>query len=211
MGRVVVAGALLSVLGLCPLVAQTPVSAQSTKGTGVVGGATGTPPVVGVSPPPDYVIGPDDVLTVVFWRDKDMSGDVTVRPDGKITLPLVNEVAAAGLTPEQLRAQLTELAGKLIEEPNITVVVKAINSRNVFVMGQVGKPGPYRLADRTTVLQMLAIAGGVLEYAKAKNIRVMRTENGKQVSFKFNYKDVSDGKEPEAEHRAQARRHLIVP
>ena len=147
--------------------AQTPASAQSTKGTGVVGGANGTP-VVGVSPPPDYVIGPDDVLTVVFWRDKDMSGDVTVRPDGKITLPLVNEVAAAGLTPEQLRAQLTELAGKLIEEPNITVVVKAINSRKVFVMGQVGKPGPYRLVDRTTVLQMLAIAGGVLEYAKVE-------------------------------------------
>ena len=110
--RVVVASALSCALGLCPLVAQTPVSAQSTKGTGVVG-AKGTPPA-GVTPPPDYVIGPDDVLTVVFWRDKDMSGDVTVRPDGKITLPLVNEVTAAGLTPEQLRVNLTELAGKLI-------------------------------------------------------------------------------------------------
>ena len=210
LGRVVVAGALLSVLGLCPLVAQTPASAQSTKGTGVVGGANGTP-VVGVSPPPDYVIGPDDVLTVVFWRDKDMSGDVTVRPDGKITLPLVNEVAAAGLTPEQLRAQLTELAGKLIEEPNISVVVKAINSRNVFVMGQVGKPGPYRLVDRTTVLQMLAIAGGVLEYAKAKDIRIMRTEDGKQLSFKFNYKDVSAGKNLKQNIELKPGDTLIVP
>ena len=120
--------------------AQTPASAQSTKGTGVVGGANGTP-AVGVPPPPDYVIGPDDVLTVVFWRDKDMSGDVAVRPDGKISLPLSTRSQAAGLTPEQLRAQLTELAGKLIEEPTITVVVKAINSRKVFVTGQVGKPG----------------------------------------------------------------------
>ena len=161
--------------------------------------------------PADYLIGPDDVLTIVFWRDKDMSGDVTVRPDGKITLPLVNEVTAAGLTPEQLRAQLTEMAGKLIEEPSITVIVKAINSRNVFVMGQVGKPGPYRLSDRTTVLQMLAIAGGVLEYAKAKDIRIMRTEDGKQLSFKFNYKDVSVGKNLKQNIELKPGDTLIVP
>ena len=210
MGRVVIAGALSIALGLCPLVAQTPASAQSTKGSAVVGGANGTPPA-GVTPPPDYVIGPDDVLTVVFWRDKDMSGDVTVRPDGKITVPLVNEVAAAGLTPEQLRAQLTELAAKLIEEPSITVIVKAINSRTVFVMGQVGKPGPYKLSDRTTVLQMLATAGGVLEYAKAKDIRVLRTENGKQLSFKFNYKDVSEGKNLKQNIELKPGDTLIVP
>ena len=126
---------------------RPPASAQSTKRTGVVGGANGTP-VVGVSPPPDYVIGPDDVLTIVFWRDKDMSGDVTVRPDGKISLPLFNEVQAAGLTPEQLRAQLTELAGKLIEEPTVTVVVKEINSRKVFVTGRSASPARTRWSIR---------------------------------------------------------------
>ena len=209
-GRVVVVSALSTVLGLCPLVAQTPASAQSTKGTGVVASTNGTPPA-GVAPPPDYVIGADDVLTVVFWRDKDMSGDVTVRPDGKITLPLVNEVAAAGLTPEQLREQLTTLAGKLIEEPSITVIVKAINSRKVFVMGQVGKPGPYMLSDRTTVLQMLATAGGVLEYAKSKDIRIMRTEDGKQLSFKFNYKDVSAGKNLKQNIELKPGDTVIVP
>jgi polysaccharide export outer membrane protein len=120
---------------------------------------------------------------------------VAVRPDGKISLPLVNEVHAAGLTPEQLRLKLTEAAGKLIEDPNVTVVVKTINSRKVFVIGQVNKPGPYPLTAATTVLQLLATAGGPLEYADTKKILITRTESGgRQVSFKFNYKDVIQGK-----------------
>ena len=121
-------------------------------------GAT-TPPAgaaAGVTPPADYVIGPDDVLSVVFWRDKDMSTDVTVRPDGKISLPLLNDVAAAGLTPEQLQIQLTEAAIKFIEDPTVSVVVKAIFSRRVFVTGQVNKPRRDPLSAQTTVLQLLA-------------------------------------------------------
>jgi polysaccharide export outer membrane protein len=149
---------------------------------------------VGVPTTPDYVIGPDDVLTIIVWREKDMSGDVGVRPDGKISLPLVNEVQAAGLTPEQLRTQLTEAFSKLFEEPSVTVVVKAINSRKVFITGQVGKPGPYPLIGPTTVLQLLATAGGILEYADAENISVLRTENGKPMRYRFNYKDVSKGR-----------------
>jgi len=169
--------------------------------------ATPTKPIRGVAKPPagvaipagvptpgDYVIGPDDVLAVVFWREKDMSGEVSVRPDGKISLPLLNDVQAAGLTPEQLRLALTERAGKLFEEPSVTVVVKAINSRKVFLTGNVNKPGAYALSAPMTVLQLLATAGGVLEYAKSKNIRIMRTENGRPVSLKFNYRDVVSGK-----------------
>ena len=149
------------------------------------------PPIpAGVSTPADYVIGPDDVLTIVFWREKDMSSDVAVRPDGKISLPLLNDVQAAGLTPEQLRLQLTEAAGKFIEEPTVTVVVKQINSRKVYITGMVSKPGPYPLSGPTTVVQLIAMAGGVLEYADSRNISIMRTENGRQVSFPFNYKDV---------------------
>ena len=144
--------------------------------------------------PADYVIGPEDVLAIVVWREKDLSSEVVVRPDGKISLPLVNDVQAAGLTPEQLRLQLTDAAGKLIEDPSVTVVVKAVNSRKVFVTGQVNKPGVYQLAAPTNILQLLASAGGLLEYADAKNIRVMRTESGKSVSFKFNYNDVAKGK-----------------
>jgi polysaccharide export outer membrane protein len=154
--------------------------------------AVATPQGVPTPPPapPDYVIGPDDILVIVVWREKDVSGEVSVRPDGKISLPLLNDVQAAGLTPEQLRVQLTEAALKYIEAPEVTVIVKAINSRKVFITGQVTKPGPYPLAAPTTVLQLIATAGGVLEYADTKNIVILRTVDGRQVSYRFNYKDV---------------------
>ena len=144
----------------------------------------------GVSLPNGYVIGPDDVLAIVFWRDKDMSTETTVRPDGKITLPLINEVQAAGLTPEQLRDALQQAATKYLEDPNVSVVVKAINSRKVFITGSVSKPGAYSLSGSTTVVQLIAMAGGVLEFADSKNITIIRNENGKPTAYRFNYKDV---------------------
>jgi polysaccharide export outer membrane protein len=165
----------------------------------------------GVPTPPDYLIGPEDVLTIIFWRDKDMSADVVVRPDGKVSLPLLNDIQASGLSPEELRVALTESAGKLVEEPNVTVVVKAINSRKVFVTGQVNKPGPYPLAAPTTVLQLIATAGGLMEYADSKNVRVMRTENGKPVSYKFNYKDVIKGKNLKQNIELKPGDTIIVP
>jgi len=165
----------------------------------------------GVEPPPDYVIGPDDVLTVVFWRDKDLSSDVTVRPDGKISLPLLNDVQAAGLTPDQLRVRLTETAAKFVEQPTITIVVRDIKSRRVFVTGNVGKPGAYALSAPTTVLQLLAISGGLLEYAKSKDIRIMRTQDGKTVSYKFNYKEVLQGKNLQQNILLKPNDTVIVP
>jgi polysaccharide export outer membrane protein len=154
--------------------------------------ATNAPPPMpsGVPLPEGYVIGPEDVLEVVFWRDKDMTAEVTVRPDGRITLPLIDEVDASGKTPEQLRATLMTAAGKYVEDPNVSVVVKAINSRKVFITGQVAKPGAYPLTAPTTVVQLIALAGGLHEFADAKNIIIMRTENGKPVAYPFNYKDV---------------------
>jgi polysaccharide export outer membrane protein len=140
--------------------------------------------------PTGYVIGPDDVLAIVFWRDKDMSAEVTVRPDGKITLPLINEVQAAGLTPEQLRDTLQQAATKFLEDPTVSVVVKTINSRKVFITGQVAKPGAYSLSAPTTVMQLIAMAGGLLEFADSKNITIIRNENGKPTAYRFNYKDV---------------------
>ena len=97
--------------------------------------------------PPGYVIGPDDVLSIVYWKDKDMSADAQVRPDGRIALPLINEVQAAGLTPEQLREKITEESKKYMEDANITVVVRQINSRKAFITGEVNKPGPYPLTQ----------------------------------------------------------------
>ena len=149
------------------------------------GGAT-LPP----TPPADYVIGPSDVLSIVFWRDKEMSAEVTVRPDGRISLPVIGEIAAAGFTPEQLRKRITDAAGKYLEEPDATVGVKEIKSRNVFITGNVAKPAGYPLNAEMTVLQLIAVAGGLLEYADSKNIVIIHTEGGRQQYYKFNYKDV---------------------
>jgi polysaccharide biosynthesis/export protein len=165
----------------------------------------------GVDTPPDYVIGPDDILSIVFWRDNDMSHDVAVRPDGKISLPLINEVQASGLTPEQLRVSLTAAANKFVEDPAVTVVVKAINSRKVFITGQVAKPGPYSLSGPTTVLQLIATAGGVAEYAKSDRIMVMRVENGKTIGRRFNYKDVSEGKNLQQNLELKPGDTIVVP
>jgi polysaccharide export outer membrane protein len=171
-------------------------AAQATASKPQAGTPTGPPAApASVATPPDYVIGPDDILTIVVWREKDLSGDVGVRPDGKISLPLVNDVHAAGLTPDQLRVQLTELIGKIVEEPTVTVVVKGINSRKVFITGQVTTPGAHVLTGPLTVMQLISLAGGLTEFAKKKDITVMRTEaDGKQIVLPFNYNEVSKGR-----------------
>jgi polysaccharide export outer membrane protein len=192
--RVVLGSVALIALSAVGLSALTQTSTKQPPGQKPPDSGTSSVPAA-VTPGPDYIIGAEDVLTVVFWREKDMSGDLTVRPDGKISLPLVNDVQAAGLTPEQLRLKITEAAAKYIEEPTVTVVVKTINSRKVFIMGQVGKPGPYPLSGPMTVIQLLALAGGPLEFADADQIVIMRTENGKTTSFPFNYKHFVNGRD----------------
>ena len=190
-----------NIASLLVVVLAAPAFAQAPKPAPTAAPAQSNPakpPAVVASPdvvvPPGYVIGAEDVLTIVYWKDKDMSSEATVRPDGRIALPLLNDVHAAGLTPEQLRERLTEESKKYMEDPNITVVVRQINSRKVFITGEVNKPGPYPLTSPTTVLQLIATAGGPREYANTKKIVIIRTENGKQVSLMFNYKDVISGK-----------------
>jgi polysaccharide biosynthesis/export protein len=150
--------------------------------------------VAAIAVPPEYVIGPNDTLSVVFWRDKDMSADVVVRPDGNITLPLLNDIQAAGLTPDQLRERILGEARRYIEDPSPTVVVKEINSRKMFITGMVEKPGPYPINGPTTVLQLIAIAGGLKEFADGKKILVMRTDNGRQVAYTFDYREMLKGR-----------------
>jgi len=166
------------------------------------------PPVL---PPPGYVMGPDDVLQVIFWREKDVSAEVTVRPDGMISLPLLNDVKAAGLTPEQLREAVNEAAKKFFDDPSVTVVIKTINSRRVYVTGGVAKPGTYPLLVPTTVLQLIAMAGGLTEYANQKNITVMRTENGKTMTYMFNYKEVVKRKNLQQNIELKPGDTIIVP
>ena len=190
--------------------AQIP--AGGTQPSAVAAPAARVAPVAGaVSPPSDYIIGAEDLLSVVFWRDKDMSSDVAVRPDGKISLPLLNDVQAAGLTTTQLRDRLTESAKEYIAEPNVTIVVRQINSRKVFITGEVQKPGPYVLGSSTTVLQLIATAGGVLEYAHSNKIIVMRTENGRQTSHPFDYKGVISGKNLRQNIELKPGDTVIVP
>ena len=169
------------------------------------------PVPTGVALPPGYVIGADDVLTIVFWRDKDMSADVTVRPDGKVTLPLVNDVDAAGKTPEELRKAITEAASRFVEDPTVSVVVKTINSRRVYITGMVGKSGAYPLSAPTTVLQLISMAGGLGEFAHTKNIIINRMENGRQVALKFNYDDVQKGKNLHQNIELRPGDTVIVP
>lgn len=161
--------------------------------------------------PGDYTIGPEDVLSVVFWREPDMSAEVVVRPDGKISLPLLNDVAALGLTPDQLRALLTVQARKFVAEPNVSVVVKQIHSRKVFITGNVERPGPYGIGSPMTVLQLIAMSGGLREYADSKHIVITRTENGKSVSLPFNYNDISKGKNLQQNVLLKPGDAVIVP
>jgi polysaccharide export outer membrane protein len=178
-------------------IAPAAVSAQSAAGDPrkmtaptAAKAAAGAPSGVAAASLPDYVIGPHDVLSVLFWRDKDMTTDVVVRPDGNITLPLLNDVRAAGLTPDQLRERIATEAQRYMEDPSPTVVVKEINSRKVFITGQVEKPGPYPLSASMTVIQLIALAGGLKEFADGKNILVMRTDNGTQTAYSFDYQQL---------------------
>jgi polysaccharide export outer membrane protein len=165
----------------------------------------------GATLPSDYVIGPEDVLVIVFWRDEKMGGEVVVRPDGRISQPLLNDVDAAGLTPEQLRVAIDKAATKFVAEPNATVVVKTINSRKVHIVGNVLRPNTYPLTGDMNVLQPIALAGGLQEYADAKNITIIRKESGKDRPLKFNFKDVSRGKNLQQNVQLKPGDTVVVP
>lgn len=168
-------------------------------------------PAQSVPPPPGYVIGPEDVLQVLYWREKELSAEVTVRPDGMISLPLLNDVQVAGLTPEQLRDKVTEGAKRFIEDPSVNVVIKEIRSRKVFITGQVARPGAYALTSPTTVLQLIAMAGGLSEFADQNGITILRTENGRPVSLPFRYKDVVKRKNLKQNIELKPGDTVIVP
>lgn len=148
--------------------------------------------------PADYIIGPNDVLTVRYWREDNLSAEVSVRPDGKISLPLLNDVQAAGLTPDALRLRIVEAAAHFVESPVVSVNVKEIKSRKVYITGMVAKPGEYALVGPTTVMQLIAVAGGLLEYADSSKIVVLRPSEknlrGDPMSFNVSYKDISRGR-----------------
>ena len=205
MGAAVVS-VLVMALSAATALAQTSAPQPPTKPADPKADAARSVPL-----PTDYTIGAEDVLNIVFWREPDMSAEVVVRPDGKISLPLLNDVVALGLTPAELRATLTEQAKKLIADPNVAVVVKQINSRKVFITGNVERPGPYPLGGPTTVLQLIALAGGLREYADSKHIVIMRVEKGVSVSLPFNYNDISKRKNLQQNVELKPGDTVIVP
>ena len=196
----IVAGGLM--LHAVPALAQRTVAPQSSPVPAVA-----QPPV----PPGDYVIGPLDVLEVLFWRDKELSAEVVVRPDGRITLPLLADVEAGGLTPEQLSATLTQRARRFVEDPSAVVRVKEINSRKVFIMGEVAKPGTYPLGGPTSILQLIATAGGLTEFANRGGIVLLRTIGGRQFRYPFDYKDVIRGRNSKQNLELKTGDTVIVP
>jgi polysaccharide export outer membrane protein len=142
--------------------------------------------------PPSYVIGPEDTVHVSVWKESDLTTTLPVRPDGMISLPLLNDVQAAGLTPMELAASITTKLKKYLADPRVTVVVTAINSKRVYVTGEVLHSGSVALMPNMTVLQALASAG-FTQFANTKKIYVLRTENGKQQKFPVNYKNLLRG------------------
>jgi len=159
----------------------------------------------------EYKIGLQDVLRIDVWKEAEVSRAVPVRPDGKISLPLLNDVQAAGLTPTQLSAVIADGLKKFMNDPQVTVSVSEINSRRIYVTGEVTRAGAFPLLPNMTVLQALSSSGGFTQFAKLKNIYVLRFEDGKQVKLPFNYKDAVNGKKPEQNVLLQPGDVIVVP
>lgn len=159
----------------------------------------------------EYKIGPQDVLKIDVWKEDQLTRTVPVRPDGKITLPLLNDVQAAGLTPMELSAVIRDGLRKYMNEPQVTVTVAEINSRRIYVTGEVVRPGAYSLLPDMTVLQALSTSGGFTQFARVKGVYVLRTESGKQVKHAFNYKEAISGKKPQENLVLEPGDVIVVP
>jgi polysaccharide export outer membrane protein len=159
-----------------------------------------------------FVIGDEDVLAINVWKEPEISRSIPVRSDGKISLPLVGEVQAAGRTPVQLEREITTKLLSYIAEPEVTVMVQQINSEKFNILGQVVKPGSYPLIRGTTVLDAIATASGFRDFAKQKDVYILRQNTGGTESrLVFNYKDVISGKHPEQNIKLEPRDTIIVP
>jgi len=158
-----------------------------------------------------FVIGNDDVLAINVWKEPDISRSIPVRSDGKISLPLVGEVQAAGLTPLKLEKDIASKLKNFISEPEVTVMVQQVNSQKFNILGQVVKPGSYVIANSPTVLDAIALAGGFRDFAKKKSIYVLRQGSSGESRIPFNYKDVSQGKNMAQNIKLQPGDTIIVP
>lgn len=207
---------LLLLIGLSSTVsAQHQYDGHSSNTIAAVSDSAGTARAsaeVRKSSPDDLIIGPDDVLAINVWKEPEVSQTVPVRPDGKISLPLIGEVMASGLTPIQLQASITDALDNYLSHPAVTVIVHEVKSQKYVVVGQVAKPGSYELQTPMTVLDAIAAAGGPLEYAKLKSIYVLRPgAKGTAVRLPFNYKEAMKGKHLAQNVELRSRDTVVVP
>jgi len=159
---------------------------------------------------PDYVIGAEDALHIAVWKEPDLTATLPVRPDGKISLPLLDDVQAAGMTPKQLADSLAEKLKKFVADPRVTVVVTAINSKRIYLVGEVGHPGAMPMSPNMTVLQALANSG-LSQFANTKKIYLLRTQNGKQEKMPVNYRKLVKGEDINQNYMLIPGDTIVVP
>jgi polysaccharide export outer membrane protein len=199
-------------MALIVLIATSCAYSQDAQKTPPASGTTAKPaPQAKSASAEEYRIGPQDLVRIDVWKEPDISRTIPVRPDGKISLPLMNDVQAAGLTAMELAGSIREGLSKYITSPQVTVTVTEINSRRVYVTGEVMRPGAQPLLPNMTALQALTSAGGFTQFARTKSIYILRNEDGKQVKHPFNYKAVLDGKHPEDNIQLQPGDVIVVP
>jgi polysaccharide biosynthesis/export protein len=215
------------ILGLAVLLAMTPLavgaqdntskpaaenkatSDKENSGVATVKAADST--IKPATTDPNYIIGPEDELYVNVWHEGDLSRSVPVRPDGKISLPLLNDVQATGLTPMQLGAEITTRLKKFISDPQVTIIVSKVNSQRIYIVGEVGRAGAYPLVPNMTVLEALSSAGGCSPFAKQTKIYILRIENGQEVRRPFNFKEVLSGQKMEQNIQLKPGDTIVVP
>jgi polysaccharide export outer membrane protein len=190
------------------LLGQAPPPGQANRGTPTAAAtASSTQPADG-----SFIIGNDDVLAISVWKEPDLSRSIQVRSDGKISLPLVGEVQAAGRTPVQLELDITAKLQNYIAKPEVTVMVSQINSKKFNILGQVTKPGSYSLALAPTVMDAIATAGGLRDFAKQKTIYVLRQNpSGGEFRIPFNYKEFIKGKNLNQNVKLEPHDTIVVP
>jgi polysaccharide export outer membrane protein len=160
----------------------------------------------------DYIIGPSDVLAVNVWKDTELTRTVTVRPDGKISLPLIGELAVSGLTASSVQRLITQRLTEYVSKPQVTVIVQEVKSKTYIVVGKVAKPGAYELGKPTSVLEAIAIAGGFLDFAKPDKVYIIRQrDGGPSETLHFDYKKVIKGKNAEQNVELKNGDTIVVP
>lgn len=171
-----------------------------------------SPLLHGNEPGASLLIGPEDVLVIDVWKEPEISRTILVRPDGKISLPLVGELQASTLTPSQLQEEISQKLQKFISEPEVTVMVQEVKSRHFNILGQVAKPGSYQLTNSMTILDAIATAGGLRDFAKRKSIYILRpNRDGSQTRIPFNYKDAIKGVDSARNIKLASLDTIIVP